>query len=157
MLPDDLKTLVQYAKARQIDILGNQQSFGHLTWILKHPEYASLRETDYLLCPTKEESYQLLDDLYSEVCPLLPFPMFNVCCDETEGLGTGPSKQLAEEIGVGGVYVRHIRRVHDLLKEKYNKRMMMWGDIILAASGQAGADSQRYGHVDVGLRAQRQF
>ncbi len=131
LLPDDLQTLVQYAKARQIDILGNQQSFGHFTWILKHPEYATLRETDYLLCPTKEESYQLLDDLYSEVCPLLPFPMFNVCCDETEGLGTGPSRQLAEEIGVGGVYVRHIRRVHDLLKEKYNKRMMMWGDIIL--------------------------
>jgi hypothetical protein len=29
------------------------------------------------------------------------------------------------------VYVRHIRRVHDLLKERYGKRMMMWGDIIL--------------------------
>ncbi len=131
LTPEDLKSLVQYAKGRQIEILGNQQSFGHFTWILKHPEYADLRETGYLLCPTKEATYQLLDDLYSEVCPLLPLDMFNVCCDETEGLGTGPSKQLAEEIGVGGVYVRHIRRVHDLLKEKYHKRMMMWGDIIL--------------------------
>ena len=73
----------------------------------------------------------LLDDLYSEVCPLLPFPMFNVCCDETCGLGNGPSKALADQIGVGGVYVRHIRRVHDLLQSKYGKRMMMWGDIIL--------------------------
>ncbi len=131
LLPSELKALVQYAKTRHVDILGNQQSFGHFTGILKHPEYAALRETSYLLCPTNEESYRLLDDLYSEECPLLPFPMFNVCCDETEGLGTGPSKALADEIGVGGVYVRHIRRVHDLLKEKYDKRMMMWGDIIL--------------------------
>jgi hexosaminidase len=73
----------------------------------------------------------LLDDLYSEVCPLLPFPMFNVCCDETYGLGTGPSKQRAEQIGIGGVYVEHLRRVHRLLQEKHGKRMMMWGDIIL--------------------------
>ena len=79
----------------------------------------------------KEETYQLLDDLYSEVCPLLPFEMFNVCCDETQGLGTGPSKDLAAKIGVAGVYVRHVRRVHDLLRDRYHKRMMMWGDIIV--------------------------
>ena len=27
--------------------------------------------------------------------------------------------------------MRHIRRIHDLLADKYQKRMMMWGDIIL--------------------------
>ncbi len=129
--PADLKALVEYAKPMHVDILGNQQSFGHLGHILKHDRYADLRESDNVICPVKEESYQLLDDLYSEVCPLLPFPWFNVCCDETWDLGKGPSKELAEEIGVGGVYVRHIRRVHDLLKDKHDKRMMMWGDIIL--------------------------
>ncbi len=131
LTPETLAQLVDYAKRLHVDILGNQQSFGHFAHILKHEEYAHLRETSYLLCPVKEESYQLLDDLYSEVCPILPFPFFNVCCDETYGLGTGPSKELAEEIGTGGVYVQHIRRVHDLLKDKHQKRMMMWGDIIL--------------------------
>lgn len=129
--PEELSELVKYASARHVDILGNQQSFGHWGRILQQPEFASLRETPDILCPTNEGTYQLLDDIYSEVCPLLPFPMFNVCCDETFGLGTGPSKSLAEKIGVGGVYVRHIRRVHDLLQQKYHKRMMMWGDIIL--------------------------
>ena len=128
---EELAALVKHAQPLGIDILGNQQSFGHFARILQHDPYAHLRETPSLLCPVKEESYQLLDDLYSEVCPLLPFPMFNVCCDETWGLGTGPSKALAAKIGVGGVYVRHLLRVHDLLKQKYGKRMMMWGDIIL--------------------------
>ena len=131
LTPETLAQLVNFAKRFHVDILGNQQSFGHFAHILKHEEYAHLRETSSLLCPVKEESYQLLDDLYSEVCPILPFPFFNVCCDETYGLGTGPSKELAEEIGTGGVYVQHIRRVHDLLKDKHQKRMMMWGDIIL--------------------------
>ncbi len=129
--PADLKALVEFAKTYHVEILGNQQSFGHFARILQHEQYAPLRENPNILSPVKEESYQLLDDMYSEVCPLLPFDMFNVCCDETWGLGQGPSKQLADKIGVGGVYVQHVRRVHDLLKEKYKKRMMMWGDIIL--------------------------
>lgn len=131
LTPEDLSALVTYARSLQVDILGNQQSFGHFGHILKHPEYAALRETADVLTPVREETYRLLDDLYSEVCPLLPFPWFNVCCDETYGLGTGLSRELASKIGVGGVYVRHIRRVHDLIKDKHGKRMMMWGDIIL--------------------------
>ncbi|HNQ88750.1 MAG TPA: beta-N-acetylhexosaminidase [Verrucomicrobiota bacterium] len=131
LTPEDLSALVAHARSLHMDILGNQQSFGHFGNILKHPDYASLRETADVLTPVRDETYQLLDDLYSEVCPLLPFPWFNVCCDETWGLGTGPARELAATIGVGGVYVRHIRRVHDLLRDRYGKRMMMWGDIIL--------------------------
>ena len=131
LTPEELKALVAHGKPLHVDILGNQQSFGHFGRILKHERYAPLRETGGILTPVKEESYQLLDDLYSEVVPLLPFPFFNVCCDETYGLGKGPSKALAEKIGVGGVYAGHLRRIHDLLATKYRKRMLMWGDIIL--------------------------
>lgn len=129
--PAELQALVSHAQKLHTEVLGNQQSFGHFGWILRKPQYAALGENRDVLCPVKEETYQLLDDMYSEVCPLLPFEMFNVCCDETWGLGEGPSKELAQQIGPGGVYVRHIRRIHDLLQTKYRKRMMMWGDIIL--------------------------
>jgi hypothetical protein len=129
--PGELRRLVEYARPLGLEILGNQQSFGHLGEILKHERFAGLREDTAVITPVKEESYRLLDDLYAEVCPILPFAFFNVCCDETWGLGTGPSKELATKVGVGGVYVQHIRRVHDLLAAKYKKRMMMWGDIIL--------------------------
>jgi hypothetical protein len=129
--PDELRRLVQYARGLSVEVLGNQQSFGHFARILEHPQFAAMRETSGVLSPVREETYKLLDDLYSEVCPLVPFPFFNVCCDETYGLGTGPSRELAERIGEGGVYAMHLRRIHDLLKDKYGKRMMMWGDIIL--------------------------
>jgi hexosaminidase len=129
--PAELQALVALAKTQHTEVLGNQQSFGHFGWILRKPAYAALGENGSVLCPVNEQTYELLDEMYSDVCPLLPFEMFNVCCDETWGLGEGPSKELAQQIGTGGVYVRHIRRVHDLLKTKYGKRMMMWGDIIL--------------------------
>jgi hypothetical protein len=129
--PDELRRLVRFVRPLAMDVLGNQQSFGHFGRILAHEQYAPLRESADVLNPVNADTYRLLDDLYSDVIPLLPFPMFNVCCDETWGLGTGPSKPLAEQIGVGGVYAKHLRRVHDLLAQKYGKRMMMWGDIIL--------------------------
>lgn len=131
LTPEDLAGLVAFARPFRLDVLGNQQSFGHFGRILKHPTYAALRENADVLTPVREETYQLLDDFYAEVCPLVPFPWFNVCCDETWGLGSGPSKDLAARIGTGGVYVQHVRRVHDLLRDRHNKRMMMWGDIIL--------------------------
>jgi len=135
LTPAELSALVDYVKPLHLEVLGNQQSFGHFGQILSRPEYAALRETPDVLTPVRDETYRLLDDLYSEECPLLTFPWFNVCCDETEGLGTGPSKELATKIGVGGVYVRHISRIHDLLRDRHHKRMMMWGDIILQHPG----------------------
>ena len=135
LTPQELSALVAYVKPLHLDVLGNQQSFGHFGRILSQPQYASLRETPDVLTPVREGTYELLDDLYSEVCPLVPFPWFNVCCDETDGLGTGPARGLVSSIGVGGVYVRHIRRIHDLLRDHHHKRMMMWGDIILQHPG----------------------
>jgi hypothetical protein len=114
-----------------MNIMGNQQSFAHFEKILSHDEYAHLRETPDMLTPAKEETYQFLDDLYADQIPWLPFSFFNVCCDETSGLGQGAAKGMVEKYGVGGTYVKHILRVHDLIRNKYGKRMMMWGDIIL--------------------------
>jgi hypothetical protein len=131
LLQDEFKKWISFASARHVILLGNQQSFGHFRKILSLPEYKHLGEAGYILSPVVEEVYPFLDELYSEIIPYLPFEMFNVCCDETWDLAkTGKSKELADKIGVGGVYVQHILRVHELLK-KYNKRMMMWGDIII--------------------------
>jgi len=131
LMQEDFKKWIEYAAKRHLIILGNQQSFGHFYKQLAIPEYAHLGEAGYILSPAVEEVYPFLDDLYSEIIPNLPFGMFNVCCDETADLAkSGPSKDMADEIGVGGVYVKHILRVYELLK-KYDKRMMMWGDIIM--------------------------
>ena len=128
----ELKQLVAYAEPLHVGILGSQQSFGHMSRVLADgKKYVNLRENGDVLTPAKEETYQFLEDLYSEVVPLLPLPFFNVCCDEVGGLGDGPAKDMVKQLGPGGVYVKHMQRIHDLLASKYHKRMMMWGDIIL--------------------------
>jgi len=130
LLPEELRTLVDYAGRYNVEVVGNQQSFGHMEKILDLPAYKELSETPGVLDPTNEATYQLLNDLYSEVAPLTSSTLFNACCDEVWSLGTGRAKPVADRIGVGALYAQHMRRVHDLLKDKYGKRMMMWGDII---------------------------
>lgn len=129
--PDELTKLIRIAESYGIEVIGCQQSFGHFAEILKHEQYKHLQENLSVLNPLNEGAYQLLDDLYSEQAPLIKSKFFNVCCDETEGLGEGATKEAAEKIGVGKIYTNHIKRIHDILKNKYQKRMMMWGDIIL--------------------------
>jgi len=131
LTPDELTALVAFAAPRHVAVLGNQQSLGHCEHILKHARYRHLAETRRILTPVRAETYALLDDLYREQLPLLPFPFFNVNCDETVGLGDGPAADLVRQRGVGAVYAGHMRRVHDLVTGRYGRRMLMWGDIIL--------------------------
>lgn len=133
--PEELSELVEYAKQYHIEIIGCFQSFGHFANILKHPEYSHIGESGWIISPAFEESYLLLSDLYSDLAPLTPFEFFNVCCDETQGLGEGPSKTMLEKVGIEGLYAYHINRIYDILKNKYGKRVMMWGDIALQHPG----------------------
>lgn len=129
---EDIMELDEHCRKLNVDLVPTLQSFGHFAHILSLPKYKHLAESDmgWTLSPTKDETYEFLDDMYSEFLPAFTSKFFNICSDETYDLGKGMSKELADEIGVGRVYLNHILRVHDIVK-KYGRTMMMWGDIIL--------------------------
>lgn len=124
----EIKELIDYARNYHVEVIGNFQSFGHFYHILKLPAYAHLAETPNVLSPAFEESYQFLADVYSEIAPAYSSPLFNINCDETFGLGSGPARAMLDSLGKEGVYAYHINRINDLFTP-YGKRMMMWGDI----------------------------
>lgn len=127
---EQFRELADYARRYHIDLIGNFQSFGHFEHILSYPQYAHLGEAGRMLTPTKEESYQLLSDIYSEMIPAFHSDYFIVNCDETWDLGRGASKKLVDSLGIAGLYSRHLNRLNEDLK-KYNKKMIMWADIAL--------------------------
>lgn len=122
--------LADYAKKYHIDLVGNFQSFGHFDQILKHPEYAHLGESGMLLSPAFEESYKLLEDIYSEMIPAFHSDYFHINSDETFDLGTGASKAMVDSLGEGVVYANHIKRLHEIVTG-LGKKVLMWGDIAL--------------------------
>jgi len=127
---EEVRELDDYAKDYHIELVPSFQALGHFQQILKHKEYARLAETEarWSLSPAEEDSYKLLEELFSEIVPAFSSKFFNIGCDEVWDLGTGKSKKMAQ--GKGELYLSHILKVKKML-DKYGKTTMLWGDMLL--------------------------
>jgi hexosaminidase len=132
LTPIEIRELVAYARRYHVELVPEQQTFGHLHKALRLEKYADLAETPYgdVLSPQQEGSYKLIADWYRELNELFPGQFFHIGEDETFELGEGQSREAARARGVGAIYFEHLNRVRDVLKP-YNRRLMFWGDIAL--------------------------
>ncbi|HEY3932828.1 MAG TPA: family 20 glycosylhydrolase [Verrucomicrobiae bacterium] len=127
-----------------IDLVPNQNSFGHLRYFLEHPKLKKLAEVSgpyedaskefvrrpATLAPNNSGTIPFLRGLYDELLPNFSSKLFNVGCDETWDLGRGQSKKLCETKGKGRVYLDFLKKIHHEVSAR-DKKMMFWGDIIL--------------------------
>jgi hexosaminidase len=129
---EEIKELVAYARRYHIELVPEQQTFGHLHKALKFEKYNDLAETPHgdVLSPQQEGSFKLVADWYKELDALFPGKFFHIGADETFELGEGQSREQVKARGVGAVYFEHLRRVREIL-QPYNRRLMFWGDIAL--------------------------
>ena len=130
--PAELREIVAYAKNYHVEIVPEQQTFGHLHKVVKFEKYNRLSEVPYgdIITPQEPDSYKFVAELYKEIDEIFPSKFFHIGADETFELGQGRSREEAKEKGVGKVYFNHINKVKDIL-QPYNRRLMMWGDIAL--------------------------
>ncbi|HUS09580.1 MAG TPA: beta-N-acetylhexosaminidase [Pyrinomonadaceae bacterium] len=132
LTPDEIRELVACARRYHIELVPEQQTFGHLHKALKFEKYNELAETPHgdVLSPQQEGSYKLIAAWYRELNELFPGKFFHIGADETFELGEGQSREAAKARGVGAIYFEHLNRVRELLKP-YDRRLMFWGDIAL--------------------------
>ena len=128
---ETLRALDAYAAERGVELVPNLQSLGHMEHVLKLPAYAELAETDarWTLACADPRSYALLRDLYEEYLPNFRSRLFHANCDEAWDLGKGRSKELAESLGPGGLFLEHVRRVRALARD-LGRRTMIWADFV---------------------------
>lgn len=140
---DDILALDEYCRQRYVELVPNQNSFGHMGRWLKHPAYRHLAEAPdgftppwgghcpaQTLSPTNPESIEFMAGLYDELLPNFRSRLFNVGCDETWELGQGQSRAACEKLGTGRVYWNFLRQIYELCQER-GRRMQFWGDIIV--------------------------
>ena len=144
MTGDDILALDAYCRARCVELVPNQNSFGHMDRWVKLPRYRGLAEapdgfeypwggrcdTGFSLCPGDPRGIALIKSLYDELLPHFTSRLFNVGCDETFELGLGRSKEVCERRGKERVYLDFLLRIHRLVKA-HGRTMQFWGDIIL--------------------------
>ena len=132
LTPEEIFKLDEHARKHHVELQANLQSFGHMKRILSLRPYRHLAESErgWTIAPGEAATYEFLDELYSEHLPCFASPVFNASCDETYDLGEGKSRKRVEKLGVGRVYVEHIRKLRSLAG-RYGKRLAIWGDIVL--------------------------
>lgn len=135
-----------------IDLVPNQNSFGHLCEFLSHPKLKKLAEVSEpyenvggegdegvaatflrrptTLAPNHPGTLPFLRGLYDELLPNFSSRFFNVGCDETWDLGRGQSKKLCERFGKEKVYLDFLKKIQREVSAR-EKKIMFWGDIIL--------------------------
>ena len=139
---EEILLLDKYCKDRFIELVPNQNSFGHMNRWLKHDTYKQLAECEVptngqwgyrsrnILSPAEPKSLELIDELFAELLPNFSSEMFNIGCDETIELGMGKSKSNVAKLGRGRVYLDYLLKLYE--KAGLNgKQVQFWGDIIL--------------------------
>jgi len=141
---EEIRQLDARCQQLGIDLVPNQNSFGHLRCFLEHPRIKKLAEVSKpyedasgefvrhptTLAPDLPGTLPFLRNLYDELLPNFRSRFFNVGCDETFDLGRGRSKKLCARLGKGRVYLDFLKKIHREVSAR-GKRTMFWGDIIL--------------------------
>ncbi|KGE19223.1 beta-N-acetylhexosaminidase [Paenibacillus wynnii] len=150
---EEILLIDAYCRERYIELVPNQNSFGHMEAWLSRPEFNHLAEIpEGFMLPegmyaadfypeglfmrpgtfhTEDPKVlDLLETMYDDLLPYFSSDQFNVGCDETYELGLGKSKQKADELGKGQLYLSFLQEIHKLVTKR-GKTMQFWGDIII--------------------------
>jgi hypothetical protein len=141
---EEIRRLDARCRELGIDLVPNQNSFGHLRQWLEYAPLRRLAETaepyedgggaflryPSTLAPNHRDTMPFLRGLYDELLPNFSSDRFNVGCDETWDLGRGQSKRLCEKLGKARVYLDFLKKIHREVAAR-GRQMTFWGDIIL--------------------------
>lgn len=128
----DVRELIAYAARYHIDVIPEQEAFGHLHHVLKYEIYSDLAETPHghVLAPGKPGSMALIKSWFAEIDSLFTSPFVHIGADETVELGRGQTRERVRAEGLGRVYLQFVRDINAALKPN-GKRLMFWADIAM--------------------------
>ncbi|MEM8867930.1 MAG: family 20 glycosylhydrolase, partial [Verrucomicrobiota bacterium] len=143
MTAHQIKEIDLYSAARGIELVPNQNSFGHMERWLKHDAYRPLAECpDGFMHPIagwkhagstlypSEGSAAFIDSLYTELLPNFQATMLHIGGDEPWELGQGRSQQAVAGSGKHAVYLGFLQKLFQLAS-KHGRQSQFWADIVL--------------------------
>jgi len=130
----DVKELVAYAANYHVEIVPEQEAFGHLHHVLKYEIYSPLGETSHghVLAPGQPGSLPLIRQMFAEINTLFPSRFVHLGADETFELGRGQTADRVKSVGIGAVYLDFLKQIADALRPS-GKKFLFWGDVALSS------------------------
>ena len=127
---EDVTELVAYARRYHIDVIPEQEAFGHLHHVLKYEIYTPLAETPHghVLAPGQAGSMSLIKQWFAEIDTLFPSRYVHIGADETFELGRGQTMERIQRDSIGPVYLGFLKDIVEAIKRP-GKKYMFWGDV----------------------------
>jgi hexosaminidase len=135
--PAQLQELTDYGLHYHIQLIPYLDGPAHIAFILKHPEYAKLREfsdSNYEICATNPGSYKLLDGMFQDLLDANKgVKYFFQSTDEAYYVGLAHNSQcneedLARKLGsVGQVLLQFVDKADGYLHD-HGRTPIFWGE-----------------------------
>ncbi len=135
--PAQLQELTDYGLRHHVQVIPYLDAPGHIAFILKHPEYAGLREypeSNYELCATNPGSYKLLFGMFQDLLDANKgVNYFYLSTDEPYYIGMANNAQCreaahAKELGsVGKLLAEFVTRTAKYLQDR-GRTVVFWGE-----------------------------
>ncbi|KAM6194080.1 LOW QUALITY PROTEIN: hexosaminidase D [Sarcoramphus papa] len=147
--PGEVRAVLSQARAQGLEVVPLVQTFGHMEFVLKHKEFAHLREVKMFpnaLNPHKEESRALVRAMIDQVMALHEdLKWFHIGCDEVYYLGEGEeSKQWLQQQDntPEKLCLSHIKAVASCVASSYpTVTPVVWDDMLRGISEETLAES----------------
>jgi Glycosyl hydrolase family 20, catalytic domain/Glycosyl hydrolase family 20, domain 2 len=136
---EEMKDFIALADKYHIDLMPEIELFGHAGGVLRHPDYKQYGEPrGGSFSPHHPKIYDLMEDFVEETSDIFPYSMLHAGLDEVGGPYSEAGKAFVKEHGKNRWLTDHIRKLHEIIT-RHNKRMVMWGDMLLKRPGTANA------------------
>lgn len=132
----EIAHILTAAHANQLQVIPLVQTFGHLEFVLKLPEFADLRELSHspqALCPSLNASLVLVKAMLDQVLHLHPNAQYvHIGCDEVYSLGQCARcerRMVTANITKDKLFLEHVEKVAAHVAQ-YGVRPIMWDDML---------------------------
>lgn len=133
--------LEAYARRRCIDLVPCHNGLGHMSAWLARPEYQDLaavpggmhmwgsHRSASTLNPLDPRSMELVKRYYGDALKVSTSRYFHMNLDEPYELGHGKTKEEADKIGVGQLYLNYLTELAGFV-HSHQRTPLVWGDVL---------------------------
>lgn len=134
--PDDIEDIENYCRERYIDLVPNQNCFGHMANWLERDEYKHLEVSDGIektatINPLMPEANALVDKIFDSLLPYFKSEFVNIGLDEAGGLGRFQLEDYCNKYGKDTLFMENLNRIASHINDKHNKKVQFWSDMII--------------------------
>jgi hexosaminidase len=124
--------LFDYAKKHFVELIPIFQTIGHWENILHDENYWEYGEFpgSNSLNVANEQIYPLLDNMVEELGDVFKSEYFHIGADESWDVGKGASKSYVDKVGISQAYLKHYKKVHEIVKRHGYKKIIIYHDIL---------------------------